>query len=79
MDGDSASHVIEVRWRGQVPQGSISVPKKALVLEYRLSQLVGGHRRGNWYAVALVVLIITDRGYSQGLTFPKSWITGSRR
>ena len=47
MDGNSASHVIEVRWRGQVPQGCLSIPKKALVLEYRLPQLVGGHWRGD--------------------------------
>ena len=51
MDGNSAPHVIEVRWRGQVPQGCLSVPKKALVLEYRFSQLVGGHWRGDWYVV----------------------------
>jgi hypothetical protein len=44
---NSASHVIKVRWRGQVPQGCLSLPKKAPVLEYRLSQPVGGHWRGD--------------------------------
>lgn len=37
MDGNSAPHAIEVRWRGQIPQGCLSVPEKALVLKYRLS------------------------------------------
>jgi hypothetical protein len=54
MEGNSASHVIEVRWRRQVPQGCFSVPKKALVLEYCLSPLVGRHWRGDWLAINLV-------------------------
>lgn len=60
MDGNSAPHVIEVHGRGQVPQGCLSVPEKALVLEYSLSKLVGGHWRGDWYAVGLVVLFVTE-------------------
>ena len=61
MDGKSTPHVIEVHGRGQVPQRCFSVPEKALVLEYSLSKLVGGHWRGDWYAVGLVVLIVTEK------------------
>jgi hypothetical protein len=60
MDCNSAPHAIEVRWRGQVPQGCLSVPEKALVLEYRLSQFVGGHWRGDRYAIGLVIIVITE-------------------
>ena len=48
-DDHSTPHAIEIRRRGQVPPGRLSVPQETLVLEHRLSPLMGGYRRGDWY------------------------------
>jgi hypothetical protein len=37
MDGNSAPYAIEIRWRGQVPQGCLTVSQEAPILEHRLS------------------------------------------
>jgi len=51
-DDHSTPHAIEIRWRGQVPQRCLSVPQETLILEHCLSQLMGGHRRGDWYVAS---------------------------
>ena len=53
----STPHAIEFRRRGQIPQGCLSVPQKTLVLEHRLSPLMGGYQRGDWYVAPLDLLI----------------------
>jgi len=61
-DGDSTPHAIEIRWRGQVPQGCFSVPQETLVLKYRLSPFMGGYQRGHWY-VTFGNVLITDKDF----------------
>ena len=65
MDGDSAPYAIEIRWRGQIPQGRLTLSQETRVLKHRLSRLVGRHRRGDWYIHRFISRLMTDRGFSR--------------